>query len=507
MTEFNSKRTSDVYFSKKNGQYCFPELESNIVDNSKLAIAISGGGTRSMSASIGQFRCLLKHNKNFLDNVSYISSISGGSWFTSILTYSDYKLEELLGESVPLFDLKFHTLNSANYENEAYIGHVISNCSVFDSFYYANKRVRSDKVFQYVLGKVFLSKYNLQGKIPVIDMKHVKINEKINHISCICPIKKMPFVILGSAVIDAYYPNGNATDVSCLEFTPMYSGVRTINNKYGGLLFGNQSFGCNFKKLKHHNDYIDNFIVEREFGDNLLETAIACSGSAYSVELFNRKETVFGGILSKLNPKTQLWGVNSDKSYEVDITDGGYFDYTGITSLVARGTKKILSFLNCEEFNCNYCSFGVTHLFGMDQKYGCRGCELRNGNEIFSSRDFDDFKDDINHKMKHNKVLYHRKKLNVLKNDKVGVNGNYEVEIIFVILSRVKEFDDILHPELHNHEHLNYNNFPNYKMMFENDGSVLELFPTQVNLLSTFTDWCLSKVIKAESDFFEELNI
>ena len=61
------KRTSNIYYSiDRNMNFVFPEQKDSKIDLNKIAIAISGGGTRSVACSTGYFRTLYKRNKDFM---------------------------------------------------------------------------------------------------------------------------------------------------------------------------------------------------------------------------------------------------------------------------------------------------------------------------------------------------------------------------------------------------------------------------------------------------------
>eukprot|EP00404_Azadinium_spinosum_P026084 CAMPEP_0180680886 /NCGR_PEP_ID=MMETSP1037_2-20121125/69710_1 /TAXON_ID=632150 /ORGANISM="Azadinium spinosum, Strain 3D9" /LENGTH=205 /DNA_ID=CAMNT_0022710737 /DNA_START=42 /DNA_END=655 /DNA_ORIENTATION=- len=57
---------------------------------------MSGGGSRALSAGLGQFRAL--HKLGLLPNVDMVSSVSGGTWASSILMFAPMDLDALLGQ-------------------------------------------------------------------------------------------------------------------------------------------------------------------------------------------------------------------------------------------------------------------------------------------------------------------------------------------------------------------------------------------------------------------------
>lgn len=63
--------------------YQFAEQEQNVKNNT--GVCFSGGGTRSLSAVVGQLRGL--RHLGLIKNIDYISCVSGGSWASTAYTY------------------------------------------------------------------------------------------------------------------------------------------------------------------------------------------------------------------------------------------------------------------------------------------------------------------------------------------------------------------------------------------------------------------------------------
>ena len=64
----------------------FPERQTPLIDRTRdCGVCFSGGGTRSLAASMGQLRGL--YNLGLLSGTRYISSVSGGSWAATNYVY------------------------------------------------------------------------------------------------------------------------------------------------------------------------------------------------------------------------------------------------------------------------------------------------------------------------------------------------------------------------------------------------------------------------------------
>ena len=69
-------------------QITFPEFEYERFQPTShpFGVCFSGGGARSLSASLGQMRAL--YAEGLLESVGAISAVSGGSWFATIYSYA-----------------------------------------------------------------------------------------------------------------------------------------------------------------------------------------------------------------------------------------------------------------------------------------------------------------------------------------------------------------------------------------------------------------------------------
>ena len=71
-----------------------------------IALALSGGGSRAIAFHLGCLRAL--HDRNVLDRVSVISSVSGGSVIAAIYAYSDSSFEVFDSQVVELLRRGLH---------------------------------------------------------------------------------------------------------------------------------------------------------------------------------------------------------------------------------------------------------------------------------------------------------------------------------------------------------------------------------------------------------------
>lgn len=176
---------------------------------------------------------------------------------------------------------------------------------------------------------------------------------------------------------------------------------------------------------------------------------------------------------------------------QAQLGDGGYIDQLGVLALVARGVKHIISFQASDDF-CLH-----KQLFGVISDITCipNFIFTQSGNaQIFKSSDLDDCLNQFNDNYNKGGPIFARQKLAVLPNTDNGIKGGYTVDILFVFQYAVAtRFYNALPLEVRNEITKNpllpgkFDSFPTY--------SVLELAPSlgKVNILSSYTDWCLNQ--------------
>lgn len=480
------KRIAKMWLTyDEEGNVIYPED----IDLEKPAIAISGGGTRSFAAAIGYYRSLLKHD--YLKNLSYCSSVSGGSWFNGIFSYSNINEEDLLGKSVKHINMR--NLCIENFEEDSkFMGKCAVQSPVVDLYMESNKRgIIAREKWEYVIAQIFCRDYDLEFKLPVASKEEKKINEKVNHLECALPRHSFPIMlacVMGDE-IEKLHPFP-------LEFTPLYTGCSIKNPFYGGILISNSGYGCDYTKISNK---LKEVIVPYE-ETPFISFGMAASSAAYVSEVLKIRNTMLGEFLYQTTIKTRLFGPNSSQNHRLNVCDGGIYDNSGIIPLLSRGAKKILCFSNGSKVTRDLCGISLAHLFSVEDDIGCRDCHLREEFGVFFHEDWRSIKHELRAKAKSQDIVYFRRKLNVLNNRRVGVKGGYEVDLLFICLSEWKEFMDKIPKEVKDHP--SFCNFPNYELLFENEGKVMELQTCQVNLLATFTEKVLDRVIELESDFF-----
>ena len=251
----------------------FPERQLDPpLAGADLAVAFSGGGTRSASASIGQLRGLLQNG--WLDRVNYVTAVSGGSWAAVPFTYyPGERLSDLLGT----FDADLKKIDLVELEerpNGALALQVtrsgLAASGVEEAFQFLPDqkqgeidlaRIRSvgtmlrdgirkfrgrelpdpsrqNKTYSHILGQIFIDPLVKDGnRMPygwtrnaVLDITEVSRQPQMDFQQV--PDKR-PFLIVGGTIVwmrpGFVYPR-----LIPIEYTPLYTGVRQQFGNLGG---------------------------------------------------------------------------------------------------------------------------------------------------------------------------------------------------------------------------------------------------------------------------------
>lgn len=351
-----------------------------------VGLAFSGGGTMSASATVGALRGL--RHLGLLDQVDYISSISGGTWGSLPYVFLDWEkarevkslegirsqkdLEDrYLGRYVPPGQLKTADLTETR---QGSLESLVSNTK----FSYPLLDLKGDENFAHMLNDTFLVPLGLgddrryvcggEKQLTGILARNPSLSRDNFHL----PGADKPFFIAGAALerrlradpvhkiwaslwsrvslSDAYFP---------VEATPVYTGLKGVSRPLPGLpgLFESpvggfvETFGFDsaFEGWAIQNDTaIGTHRTEGVFTNRppafSLADMMAASGSAPAAFL--------GGLVDPLGLRPEfgmISGWEDDPAIhgrEQPLVDGGSCDNTGIAALLGHGVTNIVAFIN-----------------------------------------------------------------------------------------------------------------------------------------------------------------
>jgi hypothetical protein len=201
--------------------------------------------------------------------------------------------------------------------------------------------------------------------------------------------------------------------------------------------------------------------------------------------------------IGNLMPNFKFWSPSfPGVTVTSEVADGQYYDGSAVVQLLARGVKKIVAFLNVETIlddpnaEC-IVPADVAQLFGSSNNCST-SAGAKDRIKVFNKSEFPEVLGKLRASKARGGPTFARAKLDVLPNYTYGVDGGYVVDILLLVLQPSTQFLNTLAPEIL--KEINggsLNNFPNYKTVFQNNAG-MELTRRQVNLLASYTEWCMS---------------
>ena len=93
-------------------------------------------------------------------------------------------------------------------------------------------------------------------------------------------------------------------------------------------------------------------------------------------------------------------------------------------------------------------------------------------------------------KKRANQTVMHRETYRVLDNVFYGIEGGWEVNVLWVYNERVKDWEEKLPPRIRSMiGQGSLGNFPHYKTYFQNPPAIIDLSAKQVSLLAHLSCW------------------
>ena len=378
---------------------------------SKNGLCLSGGGSRALSAGLGQLIGLKSMNNDkqgsLLDSVDCISSVSGGTWLTSIYCYSENQnLNDLLGVyTAPT------TLTEGNIGDlpSGSIGHAPSQLSYSGMIDIVHKKIGLLNIYKYpevrkwiwavIVGELVLKPYNLyqgdmQGSGASLEPmpkrffslsqtymeQNIKSldgsgtsNKKLSKDDFYFHQNGRSFPILNTNIkLDYQQSNSPLLPVQGTPIAVGATGSVMGNSKSLTANGGVDSFAFTSKWQSQSTDVatvnidrryslIDIVSCSSAFFAQIVGEKVASAAAVYAMaqtEYKNGSESSFKqteeGItkdLSSMVPQYNFWpvGKSNTKNQNRGFADGGNLDNTGLLGMLARSdSTKIVVCYNSE---------------------------------------------------------------------------------------------------------------------------------------------------------------
>lgn len=521
---------SQIWINKQPKNIIFPELIPYNGLNRKynpegVSLAFSAGGRRSYAGSIGFIRGLYKirvNGSNAFENSQFVSSVSGSSWLLGAYLFANKNIDssQLLGQNIPPQNISMDTLKTINFDtnDNYYLGRrlLYTDISKYVQDGY-NKGLHAEYIWYYACGQVFLKPYGLDNKIISIDETHANYIHNITGITPITPNEKLPFWISNCALLNV--KNGTIRGTTIFQATPIYAGIpNVIYNKdtpfgfdgtsddacVGGFFQNTYSVGSINPNINYNNEKDTGITVNLQiplYQQTLftLDSVIGISGSSQASK--------FSYIAKNVIPTFNLWAPVTNTTTPVPLGDGADCDRNGITSLLSRNVKHIISIINCDndidanataETYSDFCALNILNLFGLNNDDLCKDTKHylyeSNANQVFQKSDWPAFAQQFLDTRATGGPVFSRSKLLVLPNYLLGVTGGYYVDLLVIVVQTSSIYNNLLPKSITDtFSNLSgpFPNFPNYPMIDKTFNLLISLKKHQINLLSSYVEWCV----------------
>ena len=531
----------------------FPELDkkdpmyySEMENRSSSGIAISGGGTVSVSLIQGYFKAL--QEKGAMDQIAYVSGVSGGCWGSTPFAFLPGSAAADAAFYAPVNDPgKYYNKEDeksaqrtvpANENPKGSITSAVTHAHLADLTLEGSEH--KHEAYERAVGEIFLQPFGIHSpnsdyadrqyftcdESTLADLleRNPFLKEEAAQGKIMMLAKGRPYHIMNTTML---VPTGNA-DVPYYHFpfevTPSYAGmfpkqnVRTANGTEigGGFV---ESAGFNTYAVGTQGDSVN---TTAEYRYELCEP-VGTSGSAIEEMILN--EHNLAKYAAYWLPEFKYWNPaqvqmgNAPVAQDLYFGDGGIMENTGITPLILRGVKNIAAFISQpvlltstidpSDENVKYNQYEVfgynelACLFGEElikvEKEAVSGNNdlevLTHHKDPFNRQIFDNskgqFKDILNAFATSSSMdaNVYKQTLTTVDNEIFGIKGGQTVTIVWSTIKQWQGFNEelpqSLQKEIENHTGDLYN-FPDVAVFGENGTDIIQLTPVQANMLGSY---------------------
>lgn len=494
-----------------------------------VGVAFSGGGSRALSATMGQLRGL--KYLGLLDDVFFISSVSGGTWASSLYTYLPSQFDEDHFLGLPVLDPNNLTLFNWDPNNPQFaldylppnnLGQVPPTLGIFSDlgailslklrYGYQNSDLWQGLIGSHVLGPWNLWNTKNDGfpdKYYSLTDAYLKFkggilehNPSLSTDQFYTIERRRPFYVMNGSMFSN--PNDSGSQLLPFESTPVGIGIR---QSFPGLGPEGRDIGGGF---------IQPFAMGSAWQDDIspqfsrvtkpsrpfsLGDMVSISSAAFAKIIQNDFPELDGIV-----PTYNYWPVKGrsepkNSVYPYLFADGGNLEDTGIAALLSRNLPNIIAFVNGETpLTKNrdgeiIISPQIQLLFGIAPKSETlKYLEIALPEKLTENPDFvqvfyeSDFSELAENLFKANDgpqggTAMYRQSLRVKPNPNLGIKGDYTVRMLWIYNTNVPAWNNLLSDEVAAFRKF-VPNFPNYGTV-----SQLALSVREVNLLAQLSFW------------------
>ena len=512
----------------------YPERAHHSVTRPRATgVCFSGGSTRSYAATVGQLRGLTA--AGLIDRVGYLSAVSGGAWAATPYTYyprtegvaSDL---DILGRPAEPEDLSLEMLSQIDPQSLAFAA--TGDFSDALARARADSSVSPDGVWTRAVGRTFLGPYSLYDPAQPVgftldDMTAREIRRRhpsVRHLRLhtVRTAAHRPYLLVHSTL---NWP-GDESDLTRVnlvgfEYSPLGIGSaarltlrsdRHPAHSVGGGFVEPFVFGSDAPRTEPGTDgFVTLTLPSVPF---TLADAIGAS-SAFSTT----------GRDIKTYPHATYWPIDetNDAATSEAFTDGGDIENYGLISLLRRGVKSVVVFINSmwpvslEHDPSNWPKdLNDTHptRLGIDPflapLFGAPSNRFPH-NRVFLETDYATVVSALQEAKRRGDTVMTSTRHVIQTNAWWGIDGGAEVKVCWCYNEHVERWGRRLPGPLRRlvregqaaERSGPFAHFPHYLTRAQNPGTLIRLTPVQVNLLAHLSCWNVMESQDALRDFFD----
>ncbi|CAK9085231.1 unnamed protein product [Durusdinium trenchii] len=516
----------------------FPRFPQHVT----RALAFSGGGGRAFAFTLGVLRAL--EELQLMRRVDAISSVSGGSWATSVYMFSTLKVSYLLGQATQPEELTMDFLEKTNSAlgtvgavgTSAIAGKLISDGIEFQELWVNT----ISKAILEPFGLHDLDSYMASDHWAVEDIR--RRNPELRAARFLTPAPGRPRVfVMSGAILGPTGYKATKENVVSLQMSPDFIGSPFYPND-APVSYESQDRRWNPKrKGLVGGGFVESFAFggspPQEVADGWISTeaplqpfslAKAVGVSSAGVSAASTQGPLHGVInLAKLSPRSDYWAIPSPKFERPKgastylLGDGGNIDNSGLLAMLQRRASKVVLVVSTGHAlpdDVDFCALGQQELssdvaerlenqlranFGYWEKDDIG--EFLTQNHVFRKKDLAPLLCQLQSLKKRGQPTVAQRRLQVLPNRWWGIRGGFSVDLLMVYLDKCQNFESRLPKDtadnLQSYFHAEFARFPHYRVVFQNAGSGTALTHPQINLLAAMGEF----FVRENAELFRRL--
>ncbi len=474
----------------------FPENDiAEIQAKPNTGLCFSGGGGRSLAATIGQLRGL--HKLDLLKNIRYISCVSGGSWACAPFTFLPRNIatETFLGPVLTPDKITLQALDQLS--PQCHLATLLKPGLI--PKYLAEFLTRSGpETYAKALNEIFLKPYGLD------DLQRPFSWSKDQARLFYSVEQSRPYLIVMGTVLS---PNNSDKRLEKIpfEFTPVYTGAKVFHKNVkpdkdigGGyvesLAFNSKPNSVNTAADKQYLSF--ELTLQKKKIPFVLSDVIASSSAA--PELLADKI----GITENSWPAYYSWPISTGdltRAGQQQIGDGGLLENFGLLSLLMRKVEKITVFVNTDtplepKLQSTNVWTGIDEyippLFGYFSNFWQPANE-KPYTQVFSNQQFNDLVKGLMAAKQSGKTVLYQDSYDIQANPFLSIPGGWTTTILWVYNEKVSQWKNQLPTDVQTwmKKDIFLKDFPHYKTFGQNLLGVINLSARQSNLLAHLSSW------------------